>query len=392
MLLLCAVIVGSASAWAESGVITITSENLTGTSGYPTAAQTFTVGDFGFGYNASVYRPTANNTPSGWGGGQIIQFKKSSGELYNTQAIGRITNIRVYRASGTTNFTVYSGSTASPADNGVASNAKSGVTSGTETIDYTKYENKKTSEGTTTLTYFDFDLSSSKPSYFTVKNTSNGALYLWKIVITYEKEEVSLASACTDGTNYYGTYSNALAFIVPEDLIVSEVKVANGILQVENYSAGDIVPANTGVMLASTTAGAHYLTLTSGGTSNLGANNMLKASGDAGISAAEMTETDTKFYRLTMHNGVTLGFYWGATDGAAFALAANKAYLAVPDAEAAKLSGFTFGEEETTDISQMEKMRNGENEKTLVYNLAGQRVGKDYKGIVVVNGKKYVNK
>ena len=26
------------------------------------------------------------------------------------------------------------------------------------------------------------------------------------------------------------------------------------------------------------------------------------------------------------------------------------------------------------------------------YNLAGQRVSKDYKGIVIVNGKKYLNK
>ena len=45
---------------------------------------------------------------------------------------------------------------------------------------------------------------------------------------------------------------------------------------------------------------------------------------------------------------------------------------------------------EETGIVQIEKMRNGENEKTPMYNLAGQRVGKDYKGLVVVNGKKVV--
>ena len=56
---------------------------------------------------------------------------------------------------------------------------------------------------------------------------------------------------------------------------------------------------------------------------------------------------------------------------------------------------FTFiivDNSETTGISQMEKMRNGENENTPVYNLAGQRVGNDYKGIVIVNGKKVVRK
>ncbi|WP_455079430.1 hypothetical protein [Prevotella melaninogenica] len=32
------------------------------------------------------------------------------------------------------------------------------------------------------------------------------------------------------------------------------------------------------------------------------------------------------------------------------------------------------------------------NEKALIYNLAGQRVGKDYKGVVVQNGKKFIKK
>jgi len=41
---------------------------------------------------------------------------------------------------------------------------------------------------------------------------------------------------------------------------------------------------------------------------------------------------------------------------------------------------------ETTGISEMEKMRNGENEKC--YNLSGQRVDESYKGIVIQNGRK----
>lgn len=32
------------------------------------------------------------------------------------------------------------------------------------------------------------------------------------------------------------------------------------------------------------------------------------------------------------------------------------------------------------------------NEKALIYNLAGQRVGKDYKGVVIQNGKKFIKK
>ena len=32
------------------------------------------------------------------------------------------------------------------------------------------------------------------------------------------------------------------------------------------------------------------------------------------------------------------------------------------------------------------------NEKAPIYNLAGQRVSKDYKGVVIQNGKKFVRK
>ena len=103
-----------------------------------------------------------------------------------------------------------------------------------------------------------------------------------------------------------------------------------------------------------------------------------------------MTVADTKFYRLTMHNGTTIGFWWGAEDGAAFDLAANKAYLAVPTATQAP-SFFWFNENTPTGISQIE---NGEMriENSEVYNLAGQRVANPTKGLYIVNGRKVVIK
>ncbi|MBQ4352158.1 MAG: hypothetical protein II758_01105, partial [Prevotella sp.] len=54
---------------------------------------------------------------------------------------------------------------------------------------------------------------------------------------------------------------------------------------------------------------------------------------------------------------------------------------------------FVIGDEEseTTSINSIE---NGESriENYDYFNLSGQRVGKGYKGIVVVNGKKFVRK
>ena len=204
------------------------------------------------------------------------------------------------------------------------------------------------------------------------------------------KAAISINEACTDGEGkYYGTFSLSKAFIVPAGLTVSEISVIDNELLLENYATGDVVPANTGVMVSAATDGDKTITLTTGGTSKLGTDNLLKPSGDAGITAANMNVADTKFYRLTMHDDSKIGFWWGAEDGAAFALAANKAYLAVPTGTAAP-NFFWFGGE-TTAIRGIE---NGELriENGAVFNLAGQRVAQPTKGLYIVNGRKVVIK
>ena len=202
--------------------------------------------------------------------------------------------------------------------------------------------------------------------------------------------DVTINAACNDGEgNYYGTYSNEFAFVVPEGLTVSEIGIVDGKLYVEDYATGAVVPAGTGVMVSSTTSGAHSVTLSVGGTSVLGSDNCLYGTGGTEIDAEAMATAapGCLYYRLTMHGGTELGFYYGADDGAAFDLAANKAYLAVPAGSAKE--GFSFiTSEETDGIKAVStKVENG-----VRYNLAGQKVGADYKGIIVVNGKKYLNK
>ena len=197
---------------------------------------------------------------------------------------------------------------------------------------------------------------------------------------------INLAAACTDGEgNYYATYSNSSAFVVPADLTVYEVSVIKGELLLEAYATNEIVPANTGVLVAGT-AGDHNVVLSTGGTSKLDADNMLRASG-AGINAAAMAAADAscKFYRLTMHEGTQIGFFWGAADGAAFDVAANKAYLAVPNGEIGEVRGFNLndGADAISEIMKNEKM-------SAIYDLSGRRVVKATKGLYIVNGKKVV--
>ena len=212
-------------------------------------------------------------------------------------------------------------------------------------------------------------------------------------VYLYEKgTTITISESCYDKkTNmYYATYSNTNAFVVPENLTVAKVDVYGSetkLLAVNPFNAGDIVPANTGVMVSASTPGEKSILLTTGGEKIN--DNMLRPSGPNGITAEEMAEADLNctYYRLTMHNGTDIGFWWGAEDGDAFQLGANKAYLAVPNTTG-DIKGFAFSD----IVDGIKAVETTETESNAIYNLAGQRVSKMQKGIYIVNGKKVLVK
>lgn len=69
----------------------------------------------------------------------------------------------------------------------------------------------------------------------------------------------------------------------------------------------------------------------------------------------------------------------------------NTAYLKVATSGEARASYWFDGE--TTGINALDNLTNSQmNSNAPMYNLAGQRVNKSYKGVVVVNGKKMLNK
>ncbi len=233
--------------------------------------------------------------------------------------------------------------------------------------------------------------------------SNNEAMYINKISIEWETvtpdtysdyctavpttATITLNAACNDGSMVYGTYSSARAFVVSNDIVVSEISVTNDRLEVYSYSTGDIVPANTGVMVSALEGGDYTVQLAIGGTSILGNDNMLKPTGDNGISADDMNAANTKFYRLTMHNGTQIGYWWGAENGAAFALAANKAYLAVPSSANARIQSLWF-DNETTDVDDVRSKMDDVRGK--VFDLQGRRVVAPQKGLYIQNGRKFV--
>ena len=95
---------------------------------------------------------------------------------------------------------------------------------------------------------------------------------------------------------------------------------------------------------------------------------------------------NTSYILLNGASGV--GFY--KADGTTNTVKAYRAYLTADGAGARVMIDFDGGS--TTAIEQVENQYPSPNTQHPIYNLAGQRVGKNYKGVVIQNGKKYIVK
>ncbi|MBR6047315.1 MAG: hypothetical protein IKP44_04415 [Bacteroidaceae bacterium] len=226
--------------------------------------------------------------------------------------------------------------------------------------------------------------------------STGGALSLYKKIETaIETATIPISEYCYDDETemYYGTYSNESAFVVPEDLTVAEIAIdEDGTLFVEAYKEGTVVPANTGVMVSAAESGEYTVVLSNeDGESVFGEDNCLRPTGNSGIDENAMADADSDctYYRLTMHNGAEIGFWWGAEDGAAFDLGPNKAYMAVKTgSESHPVKGFALSD----FVNGIKAVETTETESNAIYNLAGQRISKMQKGIYIVNGKKVLVK
>lgn len=127
---------------------------------------------------------------------------------------------------------------------------------------------------------------------------------------------------------------------------------------------------------------------------------ILKGKGDyileASSKTATVTETGLKasdgsikgaanIYCLANKNNV-VGFYQVSSD---VTIPANKAYLEINAANSAKYYSIGIGGN-TTGIQTIQQ--NSVKADGIMYSLSGQRVGENYKGIVICNGKKMIKK
>lgn len=221
--------------------------------------------------------------------------------------------------------------------------------------------------------------------YIGVRSYS-GAMYLDAVKIAWEPDTTAI-SVTIGETGYATLYYSDVNLTVPEGVTAKTYK-ANGtaLVELDNYSAGNVIPAGTGVVLKGAQGDYTFAITTESGTAS--EENMLRGSDEA----AETTG-GAKYYMLSLAKtggNETVGFYYGAENGAAFTNKAHRAYLAVPEGTEAKATGYPFNDDVTgiNDITR-EQVTDG-----VWYTIDGKRLNGEptVKGIYVVNGKKVVIK
>lgn len=190
------------------------------------------------------------------------------------------------------------------------------------------------------------------------------------------------------GTTYWSTFYASNNRLLPEGVTAYAVKSNNdGRAQlVKVADGGQVIPGGQGYLLSTAKENGFYLTPSAGEAVAAPAENLLTGSDEA----RTFNKAGYKYYILG-RSGEDFGFYWQkGTNGNSVNNAAHKAFLQVPASSGAKFLSFTFGEE-TTGINGI-TASDAEQSGTALYNLAGQRVAKGYKGLVIKNGKKYLVK
>lgn len=207
------------------------------------------------------------------------------------------------------------------------------------------------------------------------------------IEVAYKKNAVAPTSvSVTIGETGYATlYYSDRALTVPAGVKGYTCSLAGGSFNMnEAFAEGQTIPAGTGVLLNGNPGTYTFNVSSEAGTPV--ADNWLKGSDEEA-----MTEGGERYYMLSLDANSTagsVGFYWGAANGGAFTNGAHKAYLCVKPGVAGAKTCYRFdGQTTAIDGTRADKPTTADG---AVYNLAGQRVDRSYKGVVIKNGKKYI--
>lgn len=197
-----------------------------------------------------------------------------------------------------------------------------------------------------------------------------------KMVVTYGK-----IKSVTPTTNGYATFACSYPVNYRENgLKAYTIKVDEDNQKVAYTEFTGVVPAGKAVLVCGTEGQKYELTPATEKADATFAT-------DLKVSNGNVTSDGTNFYGFTTKGGVS-GFVLVAKD---VAVPLGKGYLRLTGNTAAAPVFYSINiGGGTTAIGQVEVEKGTEN--GAIYNLAGQRVDASYKGVVIKNGKKYVNK
>ena len=219
---------------------------------------------------------------------------------------------------------------------------------------------------------------------FTNSKSSNSRLD--DIELTAAQVAPTSVSVTIGETGYATLYYSDRALTVPAGVKGYTCSLSDGSFKMnEAFAEGQTIPAGTGVLLNGN-PGTYTFNISSEAGTPVADNNWLKGSDEEA-----MTEGGERYYMLSLDANNTegsVGFYWGVANGEAFKNGAHKAYLCVKDNATGAKTCYRFdGQTTAIDGTRADKPTAADG---AVYNLAGQRVDRSYKGVVIKNGKKYI--
>lgn len=242
-----------------------------------------------------------------------------------------------------------------------------------------------TDNGSQTVSNFDFDSGKLNDKTWTgsaqnIKMTVRAnQVFLKKLVVAYAKKVVPTLETLTTAASGFATYAadydvkySALG-LTAYTIALDE---ANNKVSYNRFEG--VVPAGKAVLVQGTASTSYELTP---------AEDAADATFTTDLKASDGTVTaaDNKIYAFGTLNGKS-GFKL-VNNG--ITIPAKKGYLKLTGTTAAKPTFFAF-DGIGTGISHIEADAAFQN--AAIYNLAGQRVDKSYKGVVIVNGKKMLRK
>ena len=193
----------------------------------------------------------------------------------------------------------------------------------------------------------------------------------------------------------YATYYTDKAFIMPDGVkggIVTERPQNGGLVLTYYYTPGSLVPPLTPIVLKGN-AGKYIFPLTST-TEEAPAGNLLRGTLSDGNTASNDDASGTTYYQLSMEEE-GIGFYYGADNGAAFNIEANKAYLVLTteQQQSMKQTGLIFTDIEEDVPAAIAPIRHAAHSAAhSLYDLGGRQVQPKHgtlpQGIYIMNGQK----